>query len=203
MPCCPGTASPTKSATAQCQGPSRPSHPVSAGPVFGAIGPVAASAGGNPAAAASWCDIYHRGQLIKTHLRQPKGGRSTDTDDYPAERAAYTTAADRIQRTRGDTAGPAVAEFADVLRRPLPWAKSSDTTQAAAWASVTRRSVWTPPASGPGRGSIDVRRLERILVQALEQGHAPTALANAAGPLRDSIRSGSVFAYTAYRRQSA
>ncbi len=28
--------------------------------------------------------IYHRGQLIKTHVRQPAGGRSTDPDDYPA-----------------------------------------------------------------------------------------------------------------------
>ncbi len=46
--------------------------------------------------------IYHRGQLIKTHLRQPRGGRSTDADDYPAELSAYTTRApDRIKRSAG------------------------------------------------------------------------------------------------------
>ena len=29
--------------------------------------------------------IYHRDQLIKTHVRQPRGRRATDTQDYPAE----------------------------------------------------------------------------------------------------------------------
>ena len=28
--------------------------------------------------------IYHRGRLIKTHVRQPKGGRATEPRDYPA-----------------------------------------------------------------------------------------------------------------------
>ena len=67
---------------------------------------------------------YHRGQLIKTHLRQPKGGRSTDPDDYPAELSAYTTRApDRIQRSAA-TLGPAVGEYAERLfDGPLPWAR--------------------------------------------------------------------------------
>ena len=30
--------------------------------------------------------IYHRGKLIKTHVRQPTGGRSADNDDYPQRR---------------------------------------------------------------------------------------------------------------------
>ena len=43
--------------------------------------------------------IYHRGELIKTHVRQAKGGRSTDPDDYPAELSPYTTRSpDRIKR---------------------------------------------------------------------------------------------------------
>ena len=29
--------------------------------------------------------IYHRGRLLKLHPRQPRGGRSTDAADYPAE----------------------------------------------------------------------------------------------------------------------
>ena len=48
---------------------------------------------------------------------------------------------------------------------------------------------------------IDVRRLERILVQALEQEAMPQ-LPLPMPPGRFA-RSGSVFAYTAYRRQSA
>ena len=27
---------------------------------------------------------WRRGKLIKTHIRQPRGGRATDHDDYPA-----------------------------------------------------------------------------------------------------------------------
>ena len=48
---------------------------------------------------------------------------------------------------------------------------------------------------------IDVRRLERILVQALEQEAMPQ-LPLPMPPGRFA-RPGSVFAYTAYRRQSA
>ena len=33
--------------------------------------------------------MYHRGQLIKTHPRQPPGGRSTDPADLPAEKTGY------------------------------------------------------------------------------------------------------------------
>ena len=32
--------------------------------------------------------LYRRGELVKVHGRQPKGGRSTDPDDYPPERTA-------------------------------------------------------------------------------------------------------------------
>ena len=66
--------------------------------------------------------IYHRGRLIKVHSRQPRGGRSTDTQDYPAELSAYTLRApDGIKRSAAEQ-GPAVAEFAerlfDGLRNP-------------------------------------------------------------------------------------
>ncbi len=57
--------------------------------------------------------IYHRGQLIKTHVRQPSGGRATDLADYPAELSAYTTRdPDRIKASAHEL-GPAVSEFAD------------------------------------------------------------------------------------------
>lgn len=35
--------------------------------------------------------IYHRGTLIKTHARQPLGGRSTNPTGYPGDKAAYAT----------------------------------------------------------------------------------------------------------------
>ena len=64
--------------------------------------------------------IYHRGQLIKTHVRQPRGGRATDPDDYPVELTAYTTRApDRI-KSKAAELGPEVGEFAGrLLGRPV------------------------------------------------------------------------------------
>ena len=70
--------------------------------------------------------IYHRGQLIKTHVRQPRGGRATDPEDYPAHLSAYTTRAPDGIKSKAAELGPAVAS-----------------------ASVTRQSAWTPPAVGP------------------------------------------------------
>ena len=59
--------------------------------------------------------IFHRGQLIKVHPRQPRCGRSTDTADYPAELWAYITRTpDRIKGSAPEQ-GPAVAEFAERL----------------------------------------------------------------------------------------
>ena len=49
--------------------------------------------------------IYHRGRLLKLHPRQPRGGRSTDAADYPAELTAYTLRApDRMKRAGRSTA---------------------------------------------------------------------------------------------------
>jgi len=68
--------------------------------------------------------IYRRGQLVKVHSRQPRGGRFTDPDDYPAERTAYALRApDRIVH-QATALGPSVAAFARRLfEGPLPWAK--------------------------------------------------------------------------------
>ena len=63
--------------------------------------------------------IYHRGELIKTHVRQPKGGRSTDPDDYPAELSPYThqvAAPHQAQRGQAGTRGGRVRRAP--LRRP-------------------------------------------------------------------------------------
>ena len=94
--------------------------------------------------------IYHRGQLIKTHLLQPKGGRSTDPDDYPAELSAYTTRApDRIKRSAVQL-GPAVAEFAERLfDGPCPGLGSGRDTSCCVWESVTPLSVWTQRVNVP------------------------------------------------------
>ena len=148
--------------------------------------------------------IYHRGELIKTHVRQPKGGRSTDTDDYPAELSPYTTRSpDRIKRSAAKL-GPAVAEYAERLfDGPLPWAKIRQGHKLLRLGKrYTPQRLDAACRKALSVDLIDVRRLERILVQALEE-EATLPLPLPLPPGRFA-RPGSVFAHTdKYRRQSA
>ena len=119
--------------------------------------------------------IYHRGRLVKLHPRQPRGGRSTDAADYPAELTPYTRRApDRIKRDAAEY-GPAVADFAERLfDGPLPRAKvrqghklirMGQRYTAERLDAACRRALEVD--------LIDVGRVERILVQALECSQAP------------------------------
>ena len=139
--------------------------------------------------------IYHRGQLIKVHSRQPRGGRSTDTADYPAELSAYTLRApDGIKRSAAEQ-GPAVAEFAERLfDGPLPWSRIRQGHKL-----IRLGQRYTPERldSACRRALevdlIDVRRVERILLQALEQAETPEHPPPL--PLGRFARPGSVFAH--------
>ena len=148
--------------------------------------------------------IYHRGQLIKTHVRQPRGGRATDPEDYPAELTAYTTRApDRIQRS-AEQLGPAVAEFAQRLFvGPLPWARIRQGHKLLRLGErYTPQRLDAACRRALDVDLIDVGRLERILVQALEQ----EALPQLPLPIPEGrfASPGSVFAHTAgYRRRTA
>ena len=140
--------------------------------------------------------IYHRGKLIKVHARQPRGGRATDPDDYPSELSAYTLRApDRLKRNAA-TQGPAVATFADRLfDGPVPWSKLRQGQKL-----IRLGERYTPERLDAACKKalsvdlIDVRRLERILVEALEeeavQAHLPPL------PPGRFARPGSVFAHT-------
>ena len=118
--------------------------------------------------------IYHLGQLIKVHPRQPRGGRSTDPDDYPAELTVYTTrASDEIKRGAVEH-GEAVAAFADRLfEGPLPWAKVRQGQKL-----IRLGQRYTPELLDAACRKaldvdlIDVNRVERILTEALEQQDA-------------------------------
>ena len=119
--------------------------------------------------------IFHRGQLIKVHHRQPKGGRSTDTADYPAELSAYTLRApDGIKRSAAEQ-GLAVGEFAQRLfDGALPWSRIR---QGHKLLRLGQR--YTPERLDAACRRalevdlIDVGRVERILLQALEQAETP------------------------------
>ena len=82
--------------------------------------------------------LYHRGKLVKVHERQPRGGRATDPNDYPAELTAYTmkvpehegARAHQAQRSSAGTGGGRVRRAS--LRRSPAMVQDSPGTQALA-----------------------------------------------------------------------
>ncbi len=48
--------------------------------------------------------LYHWGKLVNVHERQPRGGRATDPNDYPAELTAYTMKAPEHEGARAHQA---------------------------------------------------------------------------------------------------
>ena len=119
--------------------------------------------------------IFHRGQLIKVHPRQPRGGRSTDVVDYPEELSAYTLRTPEGIKRRAVEQGPAVAEFADRLFDGLlPWAKIRQGHKLLRLGQrYTPERLQAACRKALAVDLIDVRRVERILLQALEQQKTP------------------------------
>ena len=68
--------------------------------------------------------LFHRGQLIKTHPRQPAGGRRTDPADLPAERVGYAMRdLDRL-RASASRHGQNIGIYTHrLLDDPLPWTR--------------------------------------------------------------------------------
>ena len=125
IPCSPGMASPTKSPT----GAPPKSIPIITWPASTRSTrcrhrPVHRVRRWKSGWTASWCASTTGASWVKVHQRQPKGGRATDVDDYPAELSAYTMKApDRIKRSAA-LHGPAVAEFTQRLFDDRhPWSK--------------------------------------------------------------------------------
>lgn len=119
--------------------------------------------------------FYARGLLIKTHARQPPGGRSIDPDDYPVERSVYALRNVDALRRQAASAGEAVGQFAAaLLDSPLPWTRMR---RVYALLGLVRRY-------GPARVNdvcvtalaadmLDVRRLQRMLELASATPAAP------------------------------
>ena len=132
------------------------------------------------------------------------GGRATDPEDYPAHLSAYTTRApDRIKRSAAEL-GPAVATFSEQLfDGPLPWAKVRQGHKLLRLGErYTAQRLDDACRRALDVDLIDVRRLERILVQALELEATPQFPLPM--PPGRFARPGSVFAHSdKYRRQTA
>ena len=147
--------------------------------------------------------IYHRGKLVKVHPRQSRGGRSTDPEDYPAELSPYTLRAPEQLKSQAAALGPWVAAFAQrLLEGPLPWAKLRQGQKLLRLGErYTTQRLEAACQKALGVDLIDVRRLERILIEALEVEAAPLTEPSAVPLPGRFARPGSVFAHT--KRQAA
>jgi hypothetical protein len=138
--------------------------------------------------------LYHRGQLVKVHPRQPRGGRSTDPNDYPPELTAYTLRSPNYLRQKSAELGEAIGAFADkLLSGSMPWSKMRQ-----AYKLLRMGEKYTPTRLNAACEKalavdlIDVRRLERILLEALEEETMPVMTSSA--PPGRFARPGNVFA---------
>jgi transposase len=119
--------------------------------------------------------LYKAGALLKVHPRKPKGGRSTDPDDYPPERTAYAMRAPDRLIGQATTCGPHVGQFAErLLQAPFPWSKLRQGQKLLRLAErYTPERLDAACARALGFDLVDVRRLERILVLALDHEAQP------------------------------
>ena len=68
--------------------------------------------------------LFHRGQLIKTHPWQRPGGRHTDPNDLPAERAGYAMRDLELLQKSADRHGRHIGIYVfRLLDDPLPWTR--------------------------------------------------------------------------------
>jgi hypothetical protein len=139
--------------------------------------------------------LYHRGILVKIHPRQPRGDRSTDPDDYPANLTAYTMRSPNHLRRQLAELGEDVGAFADrLLSGSMPWSKLR---QAQKMLRMGERYTPARLDAACRRALsvdlIDVRRLERILIEALEAESMLPEMAAAPPPGRFA-RPGKAFA---------
>jgi transposase len=68
--------------------------------------------------------IYFGTELIKVHARQPRGGRSTDPNDYPVGKADYALRSVDALAQKAREQGVHVGIYAEkLLGGPLPWTR--------------------------------------------------------------------------------
>jgi hypothetical protein len=114
--------------------------------------------------------IFSRGELIKVHPRRPPGGRSTDPNDYPAEKRAYAMRDVDYLRSVALSHGAAVGGYAArLLDGPLPWTRMR---QVYKLLGLVRRYGPERVNDACGRALaldvVDVFRIGRMLERALE-----------------------------------
>jgi len=115
--------------------------------------------------------VFHRGQLIKTHPRKPPGGRSTDPNDYPAEKAIYAMRDSAALARLAAQSGRGIGLYAErILEGDLPWTRMRHVYRLL---GLVRRygadRVETACNKALELDVIDVTRVARMLDRALER----------------------------------
>jgi transposase len=133
--------------------------------------------------------LYFRGQLIKTHPRRPAGGRSTDPADLPAGTSDYALRDVESLKHKAAAAGPSVGLYAHrLLDVPLPWTSMRTVYRLLGLTrSYGPAAVEAACARALELDVVDVRKIARILEQAIENDPAPTGATTArvvGGPAR-------------------
>ena len=128
--------------------------------------------------------LYRRGVLVTSHFRQPRGGRATDPSHYPAHLTAYALRSPERLVRQAATLGPSVRTFAArLLEGPLPWAKLRQVQKLLRLGErYSAERLEVACARSLAYELVDVRRLERIIVLALEgdaSAHEPLSAAQA------------------------
>jgi transposase len=68
--------------------------------------------------------VYHRGQVIKTHPRQPAGGRSSDPADFPEGTDVYAQRDIARLAAMAAARGASIGIYAErILESPQPWTR--------------------------------------------------------------------------------
>jgi transposase len=121
--------------------------------------------------------FYAARELIKTHPRKPKGGKSIDPSDFPADRRPYAMRDVLWLERQAHEHGESVGMFAKrVLASPLPWT-SMRTVRALL--SLCKRYGDAPVEQACARAlaadMTSVYRLERMVKHAITQPVAPKA----------------------------
>lgn len=130
--------------------------------------------------------IYFEGELIKTHAKQPPGGRSTDHDDYPQEITPYTLRDPQRLIRQAAHHGTNLGIFAErLLSGSFPWTRLR---QAQKLLRLGEKYGWQRVDSACERALafelLNVRRVESILRQNLSSPTNPSADETRVIPIR-------------------
>lgn len=119
--------------------------------------------------------FYHRGQLVKTHPRQPAGTRSTDPADLPADKTGY--AMRDLHRLIATAAGhgPNIGIYAErLLDHDLPWTRMR---QVYRLLGLVKRYGPAPTDTACARALdldvVSVTKIAAMLEQAIENSPVP------------------------------